>query len=175
MGESYTFVTKANFGRDDDKKTVWIPSNSDINDAVNKCQKQLQKCIDNNISNISRIEKDVKELKSRIETYNKTVQQLHDNFESLRKNLNNELNDALQQCLQKTIMKHYELLSSLCQTFPSATKLTSTMSEIDKTSKQIEDFSIEISKIRRAYHWLTVSFAALVFFVILNFIFLFIK
>ena len=148
MGETYTFVTKSSFLGDETQK-VWIPSQSEIN-KINKQQKQLQKIIDDNISKFIQ---ELIDIKSQIETLNKTLQQLQngleetkDNCNTFRDNLVEEMSNALQKCLQNTIMKHYEMLASFCQAFPSSAKLTSTLAEIEKVSKQIEASSSEKSK-----------------------------
>jgi hypothetical protein len=75
-----------------------------------------------------------------------SLDETKDKSEAFQKNLSEEMSNALQKCLQNTIMKHYEMLASFCQAFPSSAKLTSTLAEIEKVSKQLEASSSEKSK-----------------------------
>ncbi len=149
MGDSYTFLSKGGGILGVSTQTVWIPSRSEIN-AINKKQKQINETIE---ECISLFHQELIEIKKQIETLNKTLQQLQnsldetkDKSEAFQKNLSEEMSNALQKCLQNTIMKHYEMLASFCQAFPSSAKLTSTLAEIEKVSKQLEASSSEKSK-----------------------------
>lgn len=149
MGDSYTFLTKGGGILGVSTQTVWIPSRSEIN-AINKKQKQINETIE---ECISLFQQELKEINSQIKKLNQTLQQLQnsldetkDKSEAFQKDLSEEMNNALQKCLQNTIMKHYEMLASFCQAFPSSAKLTSTLAEIEKVSKQIEASPAEKSK-----------------------------